>query len=63
MSLGKRHLSVVLQVEPLDAAPHQILPAWFHGCAQETGIQGSDLTYITTTRYFRFVCGAAAFYY
>lgn len=45
MPLRKRHFSVILQMEPLDAAPHQIFPAWFHGCTQETGVQGRYLTY------------------
>lgn len=45
MPLRKRHFSIILQMEPLDAAPHQILPAWFHGRTQETGVQGCYLTY------------------
>lgn len=45
VSLGKRHLAVILQVEPLDAAPHQILPAGLHGGPQEAGVQRGDLAY------------------
>lgn len=45
MPLRKRHLPVILQMEPLDTAPDQIFPAWLHGRTQETGIQGCYFTY------------------
>lgn len=45
--LGEGHLAVVLQVEPLDAAPDQILPARLHGRPQLAGVQGRDLPWRT----------------
>lgn len=44
MPLSERHLSVILEMEPLNAAPHQVLPARLHGRSQEAGVQGRYLT-------------------
>lgn len=38
--LSKGHLAIVLQVKPLNAPAHQVLPAWFHGRTKQTGVQG-----------------------
>jgi len=43
--LSEGHLGVVLQVEPLDAAPDQVLPARPHGGPEQTGVQRRDLTW------------------
>lgn len=36
--LGIGDLSVILQVESLDAAAHQVFPARLHGGAEQTGV-------------------------
>lgn len=44
MPLCVRHrLPLVLCVELLDAPPHQVLPAWLHGCPHGASVQGRDL--------------------
>lgn len=44
MFLSEGHLPFILQVKPLDAAPHQVLPARLHGGPEQAGVQRRDLT-------------------
>lgn len=47
LGVGDR-LPFVLCMELQDAPPHQVLPAWLHGCSQGASVQRSDLAYKTT---------------
>lgn len=44
--LSKGHLAIVLQVKPLNAPPDQVLPAWFHGRTEQTGVQRCDFAWM-----------------